>query len=160
MTERVWKKSYFRKSLIGLYAGILQKALKYTLRRDNQTTSTNADNLVLYPMAIRIISAVPTKFWTIWKKSISNLSRVRNIKTRRIRPLNCMYCLGLFSPREGSPANKLFPSALSSAKSSNTPPANAKFLWKRSSIKIKIFIQYHYRNYTPVLCITVKRFLE
>lgn len=91
-------------------------------------------------MAIRIISVVFIKFWIIWKKFILNLSRVRNIKIRRIRSFNCMYCLGLFFLREGSSVNKFFFFVLFFVKSSNTLLVNVKFLWKRFRVKIKIFI--------------------
>lgn len=72
ITDMVWKKSYFRKSCMGLYTGIVQKALKYTLMANSQTTRVKAASLVLKPMATKIIRAVPTMFWMICTDSKRN----------------------------------------------------------------------------------------
>ena len=59
---------------------------------------------------------------------ISNLRRVRNMKTRRILPASCKYILGLFSPRLGTPAKRDLPSTRDSARTRSRAPIRARFL--------------------------------
>lgn len=64
-----------------------------------------------------------------------------NINASKIRPANCMKFFGLFSPIDGTPANKLLPSSRDSAKTNKSAPINAKFLsknWKSHSIEYAI----------------------
>lgn len=51
-----------------------------------------------------------------------------NINASKIRPASCIKFFGLFSPMDGTPANRLFPSLRDSASTSNNAPINAKFL--------------------------------
>lgn len=64
----------------------------------------------------------------IWKKLSSNRKTVKNIKTKRIRPVNCMYDFGLLSPSDGTPANIDFDSCLHSANNKSNAPTRDKFL--------------------------------
>jgi len=64
------------------------------------------------------------------KKLSSKRINVMNMNANKIRPANCITFLGLLSPSDGTPANKLRPSTLDSAKTSNKAPINAKFLNK------------------------------
>ena len=64
------------------------------------------------------------------QKQISYLNSVTNMKTSKIRPVNCRYSLGLFSPREGTPANRDRVSAFDSARTNKRAPTNARFLNK------------------------------
>ena len=61
---------------------------------------------------------------------MSYLSNVTNMKTSKILPVNWRYSLGLFSPSDGTPANRERVSAFDSARTNNRAPTNAKFLNK------------------------------
>lgn len=71
ITDVVWKKSYLRKSCMGLYDGMVQKALKVKLMQSSQATRVRAASFVLKPTATRTISAVPTRFCRIWTRGQS-----------------------------------------------------------------------------------------
>ncbi len=60
LSKLTWKKSYFKKSLSGLYAGIVHHALWYKLSTVNNNTNVNAANFVLYPMVTKTIKIEPT----------------------------------------------------------------------------------------------------
>lgn len=144
-----WKKSYFKKSLSGLYDGMVHHALWYKFKTLRSATRTSADNFVLYPIVTKTIKIEPTISckicveWMLveafykhgvgiltWRKLNSKRISVMNINASKIRPASCMKFLGLFSPMDGTPANKLFPSLRDSARTSKSAPIRAKFLSK------------------------------
>lgn len=60
----------------------------------------------------------------------SKRMRVMNMKASNTRPASCIQFLGLLSPKEGTPANRLLPSTRDSANTSSRAPIKAKFLSK------------------------------
>ena len=72
MTDVVWKKSYFKKSLIGLWDGIVHQQLNHTLSVDNHRTRARAHSFVLNPMKTQTMRAPAMTFWRIAPKDASN----------------------------------------------------------------------------------------
>lgn len=73
----------------------------------------------------------PKISWITCSTDNSNRSNVMNMNANKIRPANCKMFFGLFSPSDGTPANKLRPSTLDSAKTNSRAPINAKFRSKK-----------------------------
>ena len=76
----------------------------------------------------QILKCLSFLTWRIWSGDHSNLRSVTNMKTKRMRPVNCKYSLGLFSPKLGTPGKRDRPSTLDSAKTRSRAPIRAKFL--------------------------------
>lgn len=98
--------------------------------------------------------------WITCNTDNSNRNNVINMNANRMRPANCKKFFGLFSPSDGTPANKLRPSLRDSANTSNKAPINAKFRnkkWKSHKIEYATVCRTTMKNSIPQAASTLNR---